>query len=118
MLPQRGQYAYMRVRYGPNGRVDCAPAAAAPAGLPLADPAYDPGVSIGRIVVLGLADPLWTWGGAVLHADTGKFKRHLFDIPGPLWVREGLPEAGLVARKPDLPASGTWALAYSRATPM
>lgn len=108
---QRGAYAYRSFRFTSDGVLSAAAADHVAMQLP-APPAadYDPAVAIDRVVVLGLADGPAGWTAEL----EGEAARQLDAAPGPLYLREGLPEVALVVRRAGLPVSGNWRLRLRR----
>ncbi|KAL4422944.1 hypothetical protein ABPG75_009141 [Micractinium tetrahymenae] len=108
---QRGAYAYRTFRFTADGLLTATVADHAAVQLP-APPAadYDPAVAIDRIVVLGLPDGPAGWT-AELEGDAA---RQLEAAPGPLYLREGLPDVALVVRRAGLPVRGDWRLRLRR----
>ena len=111
----RGAYSHRRVCYdGASGTLSSVPAPRAQLAVgappPPSRPAYDPGVVVGRIVLLGVpggANGAWTAaapGGRVVAA-----------APGPLTLRAVAPVTGVVIKKPDLPIKDDWTLVVKRA---
>jgi alpha 1,3-glucosidase len=111
----RGQYAHRAFALSPGGALVAAAAPRAP-GFPPADPRYDPGVLIDRVVVLGLPGGPAGWR-AELVAGGGAGPRALEAAPGPLRMQPGAPDNALVLRRVALPAAGDWTVQLSRAPP-
>jgi hypothetical protein len=111
---QRGEYAFRSFRFSADGLLTSSAGDHAAAHLPPPTAGYDPGVAIDRLVVLGLPGGPARWSAAVVGAD-GAQQRQLEAAPGPLYNREGLPDAALVVRRAALPAGGSWSIRFSPA---
>lgn len=84
-----------------------------------ASPGWRSGVSVNRIVVLGL--PEFSGGGAKKASSASVWRaveegtgREIDAAPGPLTLAPGAPVVGVVIRKPEVAADGDWTIRLVR----